>query len=358
MPSRPRSPATPPTLADVARRAGVSRQTVSNAINNPDLLRSETLARVRSAIDALGYLPNRAARHLRTGHSRSVGLRLPPVPEQTANTAMIRFERALVDAARDGGYHLLLVADGAREDAEGNHVSDPIKGYDDLLRSTAVDAFIVTDTYVHESQTTWLDGQRVPVVAFGRPWADLAAGREPGHSWVDVDGAAGVRAATEHLLSLGHRRIAWLGWAADSWLGEDRRRGWVDAMAAAGRPSEGLERRTADTVDAGRDAARELLDAAQPSAFVCASDTLAVAVLHVLAERDLRPGQDVAVVGFDDSVVAQIAPPGITSVRAPLEEVAVAIIEALQQMTAGSQEHTGVLLTPTLRVRGTTVSGG
>ncbi len=101
---KPRPPA---TLADVAERAGVSRQTVSNAINNPDLLRPDTLARVQEAIDGLGYTPNQAARHLRTRSSRLVGLRLTPAQEFTANMAMDRFVRALVEAAREVGYHVL-----------------------------------------------------------------------------------------------------------------------------------------------------------------------------------------------------------------------------------------------------------
>ena len=105
----------------------------------------------------------------------------------------------------------------------------------------------------------------------------------------------------------------------------------------------------------GREASAVLLDEAQPSAFVCASDTLAMGVLHTLADRGLRAGRDVSVVGFDDSQVAQVVPAGLTSVRQPLEEVAVEIVKAL----AGLLAHPpvvgpGVLLVPTLAMRGTT----
>ncbi|WP_231123512.1 LacI family DNA-binding transcriptional regulator [Nocardioides sambongensis] len=161
-----------PTLADVARRAGVSRQTVSNAVNNPSLLREDTLSRVQAAIDELGYVPNRAARNLRTGTTRLVGLRYTATPEGTANTAMDRFVRALVAAARDAGYHLMLVADGD----DGSATPDPIKGYDDLLRSTAVDAFVVTETFLDRPQTAWLTQRRAPFVAFGRPWGSPRPG--------------------------------------------------------------------------------------------------------------------------------------------------------------------------------------
>ena len=335
----------PATLADVAERAGVSRQTVSNAINNPDLLRPETLVRVQAAIEELGYTPNLAARQLRTRTSRLIGLRLSPAQEFTANMAMDRFVRSLVEAAREVGYHVLLFSGGPV--AEGER-PDPLSGYDDLLRSTAVDAFVVTDTYLGQPQTAVLAARQAPFVAFGRPWDDPGAV----HPWVDVDGAAGVEAATAHVHALGHERIAWLGWRPGSPIGEDRRSGWQRAMTARGLSSTGLEAAVDDTVADGSAAASALLDDVAPTAFVCASDTLAVGVLYALSERGLRPGRDVAVVGFDDSQVAQVM--GLTSVRQPLEQVAVEIVADLTSLLGpGEYDACGRLLAPTLAVRQT-----
>jgi DNA-binding LacI/PurR family transcriptional regulator len=335
-----RFPAAPPTLADVAELAGVSRQTVSNAVNNPDLLRGDTLERVQEAIDALGYSPNRAARNLRTRASHLIGMRINPAQEGTANATMDRFVHSLVETSRDAGYHVLLFA--------GSH-EDPVAGYDDLLRSTAVDAFVVTDTYLGNPQATWLEDRRAPFVAFGRPWENPDAP----HPWVDVDGAAGADLATTHLIERGHQRIAWIGWRKDSRIGEDRRAGWSRALRSRGLATTGLASRVEDTVASGREASAVLLDEAQPSAFVCASDTLAMGVLHTLAERGLAPGRDIAVVGFDDSQVAQVVPPGLTSVRQPLEDVAVEIVKALEGLLGHPPEVVpGVLLSPTLAVRG------
>ncbi len=101
-------------------------------------------------------------------------------------------------------------------------------------------------------------------------------------------------------------------------------------MRARDLPTTGLASRVEETVASGREAAAVLLDEAKPTAFVCASDTLAMGVLHTLAERGLSAGADVAVVGFDDSQVAQVVPPGLTSVRQPLEEVAVEVVRALE----------------------------
>ena len=333
-------PGPPPTLADVAERAGVSRQTVSNAVNNPELLRAETLARVQLAIDELGYLPNRAARNLRTRSSHLVGMRINPAQEFTANATMDRFVHTLVEAAERAGYHVLLFA-GAPD--------DPLDGYDDLLRSTAVDAFVVTDTYLGNPQAAWLGARRAPFVAFGRPWEDPGAD----HPWVDVDGAAGTQLATEHLLDRGHQRIAWIGWRKDSRIGEDRRVGWSRALRERGVPTTGLASRVEDTVASGREASAVLLDEASPTAFVCASDTLAMGVLHTLADRGLHPGVDVAVVGFDDSQVAQVLHPGLTSVRQPLEDVAVELVRGIEGLLATPPRvRPGRLLEPTLAVRG------
>lgn len=336
-----RLPGSPPTLADVAERAGVSRQTVSNAVNNAELLRPDTLERVRAAIADLGYLPNRAARNLRTRSSHLLGLRISPHLEGTAEATMDRFVHSLVEASRGAGYHVLLF------DAVDR--TDPLAGYDDLLRATAVDAFVVTDTYLGNPQAGLLDERGAPFVAFGRPWDDPGAP----HPWVDVDGAAGTRLATEHLLDRGHERIAWIGWRKDSTIGEDRRSGWSSGLRDRGLATTGLASRVEDTVASGREASAVLLDEARPTAFVCASDTLAVGVLHTLADRGLVAGRDVAVVGFDDSQAAQLVLPGLTSVRQPLEQVAVEVVRALEGvMTHQPRPEPGLLLTPTLSVRG------
>jgi DNA-binding LacI/PurR family transcriptional regulator len=330
---------TPPTLADVAERAGVSRQTVSNAVNSPELLRPDTLARVQDAISELGYSPNRAARNLRTRASHLIGLKFNPAQEGTANAAMDRFVHSLVETSGESGYHILLFS---------GTTDNPFAAYDDLLRSTAVDAFIVTDTYLGNPQAAWLSSRRAPFVAFGRPWDNP----EATHAWVDVDGAAGADLATTHLLEKGHTRIAWIGWRKDSFLGEDRRSGWTRAMHARDLPTAGLASRVEDTVTSGREAASVLLDEARPTAFVCASDTLAMGVLHALGDRGIHWGRDIAVVGFDDSQVAQVVPGGLTSVRQPLEQVAVELVKALEGLLSTPPvAGPGVLLSPTLAVR-------
>ena len=342
MPARSR-PA--PTLDTVAAEAGVSRQTVSNALNSPHLLRADTLARVQQAIDRLGYKPNRAARNLRTRASHLIGLRLEPFIEGIASGLMDRFLHTLAESSRGSGLHVLLFT--------GEDHTNPLDGYDDLLRSAAVDGFVVTDTYRGNPAAAWLSERQVPFVAFGRPWDDPDAK----HPWVDVDGRAGVALAVDHLVDRGHERIAWIGWQKNSYLGEDRRSGWVDRMHDRGLSTSRLSARGDDTIDFGRRATYALLDSEQPTAFVCASDTLAMGVLQALRERGVRPGGligqgEIAVVGFDDSLPAQVTE--LTSVRQPLEQVAVEVVKLLDERLAHPMTgQPGVVLTPTLSERST-----
>jgi DNA-binding LacI/PurR family transcriptional regulator len=332
-----------PTLATVAQVAGVSRQTVSNALNSPELLRPDTLLRVQEAIDRLGYSPNRAARSLRTRSSQLIGLRVDPAVEDSANALMDRFVHSLVESTEVAGYHVLLFTAGSDHAA-----TDP---YEELLRSAAVDAFVLTDTYRGNPHAAWLSGRGVPFVAFGRPWDDPTAG----HPWVDVDGRAGVVLAVDHLVGRGHTRIAWVGWQRGALIGEDRRSGWVDRMHEHGLSTSRLSARGEDTMEFGARAARALLDVPpedRPTALLCASDTMAMGVFRAVFELGLRVGRDLAVVGFDDSIAAQVCTPGLTSVRQPLEQVAVEVVRYLGDLLAHRPiPEPGRVLTPTLSVR-------
>src|SRR5690606_939718 len=128
-----------------------------NAINNPALLAEDTLAKVERAIADLGYSPNLAARTLRTRTTRLIGLPFEPAQEGTANALMDRFVHTLVEATREMGYHVLLFASDP-EEAE--------VGYERMLRSTAVDAFVVTDTYRGHPQVDYLQQRGALFVAF------------------------------------------------------------------------------------------------------------------------------------------------------------------------------------------------
>jgi DNA-binding LacI/PurR family transcriptional regulator len=325
-------------LESVAQRAGVSRQTVSNVLNAPHLVRPETTDRVRSAIDALGYRPSAAARQLRTGRSRVVGLRLEPVQDGINGAVLDRFLHALTESAQARGYRVMLFTapDDEREIAQ----------YGELLDTADLDAFVLTSTHRDDARAAWLAERDVPFVTFGRPWSAPGAATDD-HPWVDVDGSAGTRAAVEHLRRLGHERIAYLGWPDGSDVGEDRAAGWAAAMVDAGHDAGLLRRlhaRVPDGVAAGAQAIERVLADAAPTAVVCASDSLALGALTVGRSRDTP----LAVVGFDDTPVA--AAVGLTSVAQPLTEAAHRALDLLldQLDGTGGTRSKQVLLAPHL----------
>lgn len=320
------------TLNSVARQAGVSRQTVSNALNSPELVSPETRDRVLRAVEEQGYRANRAARQMRTQRSQVIGLRVEPVRDGVNGVVLDRFLHALTHTAERHDHRIMLftAADADRE----------IDAYADLVASVGVDAFVVTGTHHGDRRTTWLAEHALPFVTFGRPW-----GAEDSHAWVDVDGATGTETATTHLLRRGHRRIAFVGWPEGSGVGDDRRTGWRRALRRAGLPP-GRDVAEPDGTDSGRVAAARLLDGGDaPTGFVCASDSLALGVVTELRSRGL-PWD--AVVGFDDTPVAAFL--GLTTVRQPIAEVAVACVQQLQAVLSGERPEP-VLLTPELVVR-------
>lgn len=316
----PRSPRPPrPTLETVAEAAGVSRQTVSNVLNAPHLVRPETRQRVEEEIAGSGYRPVKAAQTLRTRRSYLIAAGMP-VPAGNDGGVLDVFLRALTIGAQQRGYRILLVAAGDDQ--------SEIRAYEDLLHDYDLDAFVLTGTHAGDERTEWLAAQRVPFVTFGRPWG--TDGR-PQHSWVDVDGAHGTHLATTHLIAAGHSRIAFLGWPEKSGVGDDRCAGWEQACREARLPTRGLLRRVEPGPASGRRAAAELLDSARPpTAFVCVHDAIAVDAWTEVTSRGLVPGRDIAITGFDDSAVA--AAIGLSSVAQPVAEVARACLESLDKL--------------------------
>jgi DNA-binding LacI/PurR family transcriptional regulator len=341
------TPRAGPTLESVAAAAGVSRQTVSNVLNAPDRVAPETLARVRAAITNLNYRPNRMARSLRTRASRLLGYCVAPAAG-SLNPVLDRFIHAITESAAEHGFHVLLFT------APGGAAG--LDSYAELLAQQAVDGFVLSDTVVGDPRHGWLAAQGVPFVAFGRTWTGEHQG-----AWVDVDGAAGIARAVEHVHQLGHRRIAFIGWPDGSGVGDDRLAGYLAACQRLGVHSRVV--RDENSVQAGHTLAVRLLDEPEPpTALVCISDLSAHGALSAVAGRGLRPGHDVAITGFDDTPSAAIPGIELTSVSQPIEEVGrTAVRMLLARLGAYRPRDSGQphrLLEPTLVIRSSTRPGG
>jgi DNA-binding LacI/PurR family transcriptional regulator len=359
-----------PTLNSVAEAAAVSRQTVSNVINSPEVVSPETRERVLAAIERLGYRPNTAARQMRTTRSQIIGLCVPPSGNGVSGVVLDQFLHSLTATAERYDHRIMLFT-AADDEAE-------TRAYADLIASVGIDGFVLTSTHHDDLRTRWLLERELPFVTFGRPW-----GAEDTHPWVDVDGAAGTRLATDHLVRQGHRRIAFVGWPEGSGSGDDRRAGWAAGLAAAGL-GEGPQIAVFDGVEGGRSAAARLLDAGgaagsgdgsaatlagggrtaaggegrsahagAPTAFVCASDSLALGVTAELRDRGIRPGADAAVIGFDDTPTAAVL--GLSSVAQPIADVAAECVRQLRTALRGeaASEPATTLFTPHLVLRTT-----
>ncbi|WP_066522707.1 LacI family DNA-binding transcriptional regulator [Curtobacterium ammoniigenes] len=302
------------TVVDVAAAAGVSRQTVSNVLNAPDVVAPATRERVERAIATLGYRPHASARRLRTRQSSTLGVRLDPVLNGISGAVLDRFLHALVESADGRGMRILLftAADPA----------DEIEQFGRLVDGSDVDGFVLTSTFHDDPRTSWLLEHDIPFVTFGRPWGlpDMESAPFP---WVDVDGAAGLRDATRHLLQLDRHRIAFLGWPAPSGQGDERRRGWRDEMRVRLPASEADQLDLAcedDVTAAARTVSEAIARGRSFDAVVCASDTLAIGAR-------IATGGSVPVVGYDNTPVA--AALGLSSIEQPLIEAARSAIELL-----------------------------
>ncbi len=337
------------TLKQVAAHAEVSVQTVSNALNAPHRLRPDTLQRVTKSIELLNYRPNRIARSLRTSAVELIGYCVPSWPNGQAHLVMDQFLHALCTSAETSGRHILLFT--APLGVEGMPV------YEDLHARRLVDGFVLSQTETHDPRHGWLKEQGIPFVSFGRVWEETT---QPG-PFVDVDGAGGCAQAVRHLHENGRRRIAFLSWPKTSGLAEDRLSGWRTACDELGLPTERnlAFRCQEDTIDAGARATAVLLDT-DPAidAIVAISDILALGALRELTRRGLRVGVDVAVTGFDDSPLASVVSPALTSIRQPMDQIATELIDILTTSPEVNKTvSTERLLQPELVIRGSSAPG-
>jgi DNA-binding LacI/PurR family transcriptional regulator len=305
----------PPTLKEVARAAGVSRATASRVLSEPrppgDLSRraAETRRAVERAARSLGYVPNRTARSLRTGRTRSVALVIPePAIRLLGDPLFPRVVRGITEVLAASDLQLVLLAPQARDD------EDRLGSY---LTSGHVDGALLLSLHGDDPLPARLAGHRLPVVVGGRPPAGS------GVSYADVDNLGGAVAATLHLSGLGRRRIATITGPPDMPAAQDRLEGYRQALRTAGLPVDGALAESGDfTRDGGERAMRALLERepALDAAFV-ASDLMAAGALQVLSETGRRVPGDVAVVGFDDSPFAASTIPPLSSVMQPIEEL-------------------------------------
>lgn len=313
------------TLKDVAAQVGVSYQTVSKVLNGQATVAPETAAVIQQAVHELGYRTNVTARNLRKQASRLIGYSWEPSTPDRASPILDQFLSSTVEAAEAAGYHVLLFP--------SHKATDQSAIYADLIRAGRVDGFIVTSTNYDDPRIRLLQEFAFPFVAFGR------ANPEWSFPYVDVDGRAGIRAATEHLLQQGHQRIGLLAWPEGSRTGAARLNGYREALDHAGIAIDASWlRRGEGEVAVGYQLASELLQlpvAVRPTALVAVDDHLAIGAMQAIQATGQRVGAEIGVTGFDDTPGVQHLSPPLTSVRQPIWQVGEKIVELLIQLIQG-----------------------
>jgi DNA-binding LacI/PurR family transcriptional regulator len=335
MNSQPPPPTTPkPVMADVARLAGVSHQTVSRVINGSSSIRPATKARVEQAIEELGYRPNTAARALVTRRSGIIGI----VGTNSALYGPSSIQRSVQEAARAAGYFSSLVP-------LAEVTLDELRGALDHLARQSVEAIVMIAAQEEALAVVHSADAGLPLIVVE---GDLS-GR--GLS-VGVDQIHGARQATQHLIDLGHRAIIHVSGPLTWTEAKGRRTGYEAAMHDAGLvPTDHWE---GDWTPAkGYRIGRELVRSSGTTAVFVANDQMAIGVLHAFAEAGVRVPDDISVVGFDDIPEAGYLNPALTTVRQDFQAIGQRAIDLVTATLDGSTASVP-LLPPELIVRDST----
>lgn len=328
-------------MADVARLAGVSHQTVSRVINGQTNLRPATRERVEQAIRQLGYRPNSAARALVTRRSATIGV----IGSKSGFWGPSTVHRTIQAAGRAAGY---FVSSTNLQSLTREELTDAISH----LRDQSVEGIVLIaahDEAVEVARAQEASG--IPVI--------VVEGDEAKARWtVGVDQVAGAELATRHLIDLGHVDIAHLAGPLDWTEARGRVLGWQTAMYSAGlRPSPSL---VGDwSARSGYEAGLEVARRPDVTAVFAANDQMAVGVLRALSEAGRSVPGDVSVVGFDDIPEAAYLIPPLTTVRQDFGAVGRRAIEILQAAIAGAhhgEDTPARLISPELVVRGSSSS--
>jgi len=336
------------TIKDIAKAAGVAHSTVSRALSDSSLISAETRARIQQLAQEMGYSPHDQARSLVTGYSKTVGV----VVTTIADPFVAEVLQGIESTAHDHGYTVILNSSNAEPEREIAAV--------EMLRSKRVAGVIVTSSRVGALYLEHLERIGAPVVLINNH--NEQSGRYTFS--VGVDNQHGGRIATEHLLQLGHRRIAYVTGRADHSDDLDRLDGYRGALAAAGVPFDPALIVPGDgRADGGAQALTPLMALDEPpTAVFCYNDMTAVGLMQASRQSGLSVPGDLAVVGFDDIPFALYVHPPLTTIAQPKIEMGQQAMEmALALMTAqdpADRAFSNVVVKGKLVVRESTVEIG
>lgn len=299
----------PVTLKDIAQEVGVSVTTVSRALAGYGDVAAATRQRVEEAALDLGYVPNSAARDLQRQRTDTLALVLPTAGDlRFSDPFFSEFLSGLVSVAGTAGFALNITTD-SQDDERGTYLR--------LIRSRRVDGFVLVRIRLNDARVSLLREAGVPFVAYGHvtPPDDVC--------FVDGDDVSGVRLMVDHLVALGHRRLAFIAEPTQFTKGYYRFEGYRQGLQAHGLP---FDRDLVATMNyrqrSGREAASRLLDLTKPpTAIVACNDLLALGAASAVQARGLVVGRDVSVTGYDNIPLAEQSQPPLTTVDQPAHKL-------------------------------------
>jgi DNA-binding LacI/PurR family transcriptional regulator len=330
-----------PTLDQVAERAGVGRGTVSRVVNGSPQVSNEAREAVQRAIDELGYVPNRAARALVTQRTDSVALVVSESGDRVFGEPFFAgVVRGISSVLSETQLQLWLAM--AQTPAERERVEHH-------LTSQHVDGVMLLSLHDADPLPQLLEKRGLPVVLGGRPAAMLH--EDVAVAYVDADNEGGARSAVEHLLTLGRRKVAVIAGPQDMAVGVARLAGYREALDAAGLAPDELLVGYGDFREASGEVAMRTLLADRPDidAVFAASDLMAVGAMRALRDLGRQVPADVAVVGFDDSVIARQTDPPLTTVHQPVEAMGREMARLLLARIGGAEASSIMVATHLVR---------
>lgn len=334
------------TLEDVAAAAGVSPATVSRVINGRPVVAEATRQRVLAAVERLNFRPDSLGRGLATRRTGTLGLVIADI----TNPFYPEIVRGVEQAAAQHGLSVLLYDTAEDSEREAQALRQ--------LRDRRVDGIIVCASRLPEERIHALARPDTPLVLINRRLTAVA------HGTVEADHEAGVQAAMDYLVRLGHRRIAYIGGPAASQV-QQRRLAAFTREAAANWLSipPALLLHATPTVDGGKQVARAMLELdgpsrARPSAILAYNDLIAIGVILAAQDLGIAVPEDLSIVGHDDIPLAGMLRPALTTVRQPMRELGAQAVQVVQaRLHAGGTQAAPPVqrrLTPELVVRGST----
>lgn len=331
----------PQTMQDIARKAGVSKSTVSRALNNDPRINAKTRERILKIAREMDYRPHKMARALAKKRTNIIGVMIPKTPRSVSDPFFLEFLGGIGEETSKKGFSLILPI---FERGDG-------RDFKEFFSQNKVDGLILTEPEIRDKRISYLQSENIPFVFSGNPRV------EENVSWVDADNERAAFKAVSHLIEKGHRKIATIAGNDNLVAGVLRLEGYKKALKSAGIEINDDLIVSADfQEEGGYKAVERLLEKGQKfTALFAANDFMAIGAMKAIKERGLLIPEDIAVMGFDGTFLSGHVEPPLSTVQLPIKDLGKNCAEIITSIiNNGARENEGILLETKLLLRDST----